>query len=134
MRDGFQPRPLERWRRRLYRLDPGPDRGAFRRGVHRGDGGRHPDRGGDLLACDDPADITVTPEARVHLYVSDLFVAAEWRGQGVAGLLLAEAEKYGRAQGLAQMTIGVLAVNAAARSAYAKAGFGDYEMLLRKML
>ncbi len=84
--------------------------------------------------ADDPTDITVTAEARVHLYVSDLFVAAEWRGQGVAGLLLAEAEKHGRSLGLALITIGVLAVNAAARSAYAKAGFDDYEMLLRKRL
>jgi GNAT superfamily N-acetyltransferase len=61
-------------------------------------------------------------------------VAPDWRGRGIAGLLLAEAERHGRALGLAQMTIGVLAVNEAARRAYAKAGFDDYEMLLRKRL
>jgi GNAT superfamily N-acetyltransferase len=84
--------------------------------------------------ADDPADITVTPEARVHLYVSDLFVIESWRGRDVAGALLAAAEQHGRALGLAQMTIGLLAVNHAARRAYEKSGFADYEMLLRKRL
>jgi GNAT superfamily N-acetyltransferase len=90
-----------------------------------------------IVTCwraDDPTDITVTPAARVHLYVSDLFVVEAWRGRNVAGALLARAEEYGRALGLAQMTIGVLAVNHAARRAYDKAGFQDYEMLLRKRL
>ncbi len=90
-----------------------------------------------VMTCwraEDPTDITVTPEARPHLYVSDLVVATEWRGRGIAGVLLAAAEKHGRALGLAQMTIGVLAANAPARRAYAKAGFDDYEMLLRKRL
>jgi len=90
-----------------------------------------------LLTCwraEDASDITVVADARVHLYVSDLVVVPDWRGRGIAGLLLAEAERHGRALGLAQMTIGVLAVNEAARRAYAKAGFDDYEMLLRKRL
>jgi GNAT superfamily N-acetyltransferase len=84
--------------------------------------------------ADDPADITVTREARVHLYVSDLFVIESWRGRNVAGALLEAAEQHGRALGLAQMTIGLLAVNHAARRAYQKSGFQDYEMLLRKRL
>ena len=90
-----------------------------------------------LATCwraEDKTDITVRPEAQVHLYVSDLFVRPEWRGQGIGVALLAEAEKHGRALGIGQMTIGVLAVNAAARRAYAKAGFEDYELLLRKPL
>jgi ribosomal protein S18 acetylase RimI-like enzyme len=90
-----------------------------------------------LVTCwraEDPTDITVLQEARVHLYVSDIVVLPNWRGQGVAGALLAQAEKHGRALGLAQVTIGVLAVNTAARRAYAKAGFDEYEMLLRKRL
>jgi len=84
--------------------------------------------------ADDPTDITVTAEARIHLYVSDLFVVESWRGRDVAGALLAAAEQYGRHLGLAQMTIGLLAVNQAARRAYEKSGFEDYEMLLRKRL
>jgi GNAT superfamily N-acetyltransferase len=70
----------------------------------------------------------------VHLYVSDLLVQPDWRGRGVAGVLLAEAEKHGRTLGLTQMTIGVLAVNQSARRAYEKSGFEEYEMLLRKRL
>jgi ribosomal protein S18 acetylase RimI-like enzyme len=90
-----------------------------------------------LVTCwraEDASDITVVPQARVHLYVSDLVVLPDWRGRGIAGALLAEAERHGRALDLSQMTIGVLAANAAARRAYAKAGFDDYEMLLRKSL
>jgi GNAT superfamily N-acetyltransferase len=84
--------------------------------------------------ADDPTDITVTAEARVHLYVSDLFVVESWRGRDVAGALLAAAGHYGRGLGLGQMTIGLLAVNRAARRAYEKSGFEDYELLLRKRL
>ncbi|MDQ7246649.1 GNAT family N-acetyltransferase [Dongia sedimenti] len=90
-----------------------------------------------LASCwrvEDASDTTVIAAARVHLYVSDLVVVEQWRGRGVAGRLLAEAERHGRALGLAQMTIGVLSANDAARRAYAKAGFEDYEMLLRKRL
>lgn len=90
-----------------------------------------------LVSCwraEDASDTTVVAAARVQLYVSDLVVVEEWRGRGVAGRLLAEAERHGRALGLSQMTIGVLAANDAARRAYAKAGFEDYEMLLRKRL
>jgi GNAT superfamily N-acetyltransferase len=90
-----------------------------------------------LVTCwraEDPSDITVMPEARAHLYVSDLVVVPDWRGRGVAGALLAETERHGRALGLTQMTIGVLAVNHSARRAYEKSGFEEYEMLLRKRL
>jgi GNAT superfamily N-acetyltransferase len=88
-----------------------------------------------LLTCwraEDASDITVVPEARVHLYISELFVAEAWRGRGVAGALLAAAEGHARSIGIAQVTIGSLATNASARRAYAKAGFEDYEILLRK--
>jgi GNAT superfamily N-acetyltransferase len=90
-----------------------------------------------LLTCwraEDATDITVMPAARVHLYISELFVAEPWRGRGVAGALLAAAEAHARGIGVAQVTIGSLATNASARRAYAKAGFVDYEILLRKNL
>jgi ribosomal protein S18 acetylase RimI-like enzyme len=90
-----------------------------------------------LVSCwraEDATEIAVRPEARVHLYVSDLVVLPDWRGRGVAGALLAETEAHGRKLGLAQLTIGVLSANEAARRAYRKAGFEDYEMLLRKRL
>ena len=90
-----------------------------------------------MVSCwraEDPTDMTVTPEARVHLYVSDIFVLDDRRGQNVAGALLEAAEAHGRTLGLAQMTIGLLAVNHAAQRAYEKSGFEDYEVYLRKRL
>ncbi len=90
-----------------------------------------------MVTCwraEDPTDITVTAEWRTHLYVSDIFVTETWRGQNVAGALLEAAEQHGRTLGLAQMTIGLLAVNHAAKRAYEKSGFQDYELFLRKRL
>jgi len=90
-----------------------------------------------MVSCwraEDPTDITVTPDSRVHLYVSDIFVVETWRGQNVAAGLLEAAERHGRTLGLAQMTIGLLAVNHAAKRAYEKSGFHDYEVFLRKRL
>ena len=79
-------------------------------------------------------DRMVDESARNYLYVSDLYVVDAWRGRGVAGALLAAAEAHGRALSLNQMRIGVLAANHGARRAYAKAGFQEYDMILRKKL
>jgi|SRR5581483_2177612 len=90
-----------------------------------------------LMTCwraEDATDITVVPAARVHLYISELFVAEPWRGKGIAGALLAAAEAHARSLGIAQVTIGSLAANRSARRAYEKAGFAEYEILLRKRL
>ena len=90
-----------------------------------------------LLTCwraEDATDMTVVPAARIHLYVSELFVIEPWRGKGVAAALLAAAEAHARHVGIAQITIGSLGTNAGARRAYAKAGFEEYEILLRKRL
>lgn len=90
-----------------------------------------------MVSCwrvEDETDITVRPEARPHLYVSDIFVIESWRGRDVAGALLAAADAHGRALGLAFVTIGLLAVNHAAQRAYEKSGFEAYEVYLRKRL
>jgi ribosomal protein S18 acetylase RimI-like enzyme len=90
-----------------------------------------------MMACwraEDATDITVTPAARAHLYVSELVVAPEQRGRRIGGALLAEAERHGRRLGLTQMTVGVLAANQPARRLYARSGFADFELLLRKGL
>jgi ribosomal protein S18 acetylase RimI-like enzyme len=79
-------------------------------------------------------DSTIVETERDYLYVGDLYVAEDARGRGIAGLLLAAAEAHGRALGLKQTRIGVLSVNRAARRSYEKAGFEEYEMLLRKRL
>jgi GNAT superfamily N-acetyltransferase len=78
-----------------------------------------------LLTCwraEDATDMTVMPAARVHLYISELFVVEAWRGKGVAAALLSSAEVHARHLGIAHVTIGSLAANAAARQVYAKAG------------
>lgn len=82
----------------------------------------------------DETDITVKAEARPHLYVGDTFVVEAWRGRNVAGALLEAASAHGRSLGLAFVTIGLLAANQAARRAYEKSGFQDYEVYLRKRL
>lgn len=80
---------------------------------------------------DDP---TIVEAERNYLYVGDLYVAEAVRGRGIAGSLLAATEAHGRVLALKQTRIGVLSVNSAARRSYEKAGFAEYEMLLRKRL
>jgi ribosomal protein S18 acetylase RimI-like enzyme len=90
-----------------------------------------------MVSCwrvEDETDITLRPEARPHLYVSDIFVIESWRGRNVAGALLEAADAHGRALGLAYVTIGLLANNQAAWRAYEKSGFQGYEVYLRKRL
>jgi GNAT superfamily N-acetyltransferase len=96
-------------------------------------------RGENRLGCiafhvarvDNPAE---TPDSNVCGYVSDLYVVPEARGQGLAGRLLAEAERHFRAAGLARLRIGSLAANNPAVRAYAKFGFAPYEVVLEKRL
>ncbi|QQS13522.1 MAG: GNAT family N-acetyltransferase [Rhodospirillales bacterium] len=87
-----------------------------------------------FIACrvergDTPAE---TADSNVFGYVSDAYVAPAARGRGVAGLLLAEAERRLRALGVTRLRLGSLAANTAAIRAYRKAGFADYEVVLEK--
>jgi GNAT superfamily N-acetyltransferase len=75
-----------------------------------------------------------TEDSNVAGYVSDLFVTDSERGNGLAGRLLNEAERYFRDAGLLRMRIGSLAANAPAVRAYRKFGFEDYELILEKPL
>jgi ribosomal protein S18 acetylase RimI-like enzyme len=70
--------------------------------------------------------------ARQSLYISDLCVVPTLRGKGIAGRLLAEAERQCRALQLPRLSIGVLAANDAARAAYRRAGYVPYEFWLEK--
>lgn len=79
-------------------------------------------------------DRIIAEPARHYLYVSDLYVSNAWRGKGVARALLEAAEGHGRALKLNQVRIGALAANADARQTYAKAGFEEYEVVLRKRI
>jgi ribosomal protein S18 acetylase RimI-like enzyme len=70
--------------------------------------------------------------ARQSLYISDLCVVPILRGKGIAGQLLAEAERQCRALQLPRLSIGVLVANDAARATYRRAGYVPYEFWLEK--
>jgi GNAT superfamily N-acetyltransferase len=85
-----------------------------------------------LVVQDDHA--FIRDEVRRHAYVTDLVVAEGWRGQGIGRLLLAEAERLARAQGLKRLVIGVLAGNGGAERLYEDVGFRPYASALVKPL
>ncbi|MBF9221430.1 GNAT family N-acetyltransferase [Hymenobacter ruricola] len=62
-------------------------------------------------------------QTRAH--IADLIVDAVAEGQGVGRALLAHAETWARAQGLATLALSVFAQNTHAREVYQKAGFGE---------
>ena len=74
---------------------------------------------------DDPA-----PFAQIH----DVYVKLEYRGQGVADLLIAEAERFARGHGARLMRLGVLSGNGRARNFYSRHGFREYSHVLTKSL
>ena len=76
--------------------------------------------------------LELRPEAYRFLYVADLCVVPEARGQRIAGLLLAEAETICRRLCLPRVALGVLASNSGARAAYDRAGYRPYELWLEK--
>jgi ribosomal protein S18 acetylase RimI-like enzyme len=76
-------------------------------------------------APDDPA-----PFAQIH----DVYVKPEYRGQGVADMLIAEAERFARGNGARLMRLGVLNGNGRARRFYTRHGFREYAHVLTKSL
>lgn len=74
---------------------------------------------------DDPA-----PFAWIH----DIYVKPQHRGAGVASMLMAEAERFARAEGALVLRLGVLDGNERARRLYAKRGFREYTHVLAKSL
>jgi ribosomal protein S18 acetylase RimI-like enzyme len=89
-----------------------------------------------FIACyiKDTESLIETREFSRYGYVSDLDIAAEWRGRGLARRLLAEAERHLARSGVTRLRIGVLAANIAAQRAYAKYGFAPYESELEKAI
>ena len=65
---------------------------------------------------------------RPLLNIHDIVVAQPFRGRGLAGRLLAGAERIARARGCCKLTLEVLEGNAAARGAYERAGFAGYSL------
>jgi GNAT superfamily N-acetyltransferase len=74
---------------------------------------------------DDPA-----PFAWLH----DVYVKPEHRRHGIATMLLAEAERFARAEGARVLRLGVLDRNQLARGFYARLGFRQYTHVLTKSL
>lgn len=69
-----------------------------------------------------------------HAHISNVIVAAEYRGAGLGQALLAAAEAYARAQGCEHLTIDVLVENALAQKAYQRFGFHAREIQMHKAL
>jgi GNAT superfamily N-acetyltransferase len=67
-------------------------------------------------------------------YVDHLLVLPEYRSQGVGKALLAAAEAYAKQSSRATIRLRVKGGNREARSFYANAGYGEYELELEKWL
>jgi ribosomal protein S18 acetylase RimI-like enzyme len=80
---------------------------------------------------DDPL---LREDARSHAYVSDIFVDAVWRRQGVGLRLLQAVEAEMRSRGCRRIRICSKATNRAAIRCYDKAGYRPYEVILAKPL
>ena len=60
--------------------------------------------------------------------IHDVYVAPQWRGKGVAGLLFEQVELVAVERGACKLTLEVLSNNSSARAAYQKLGFSDYAL------
>ena len=67
-----------------------------------------------------------------YALVAELLVRREYRRRGYARALLAHGERYATSQGAAELRIGVLSNNAAARALYLDVGFRPYLEILSK--
>jgi ribosomal protein S18 acetylase RimI-like enzyme len=70
----------------------------------------------------------------LYAYVSDLFVAGEWRGKKVGQILLAEAEAFARSQNAKTLKLDVFAENMDALNLYKRIGFEAHLISLEKKL
>ncbi len=69
---------------------------------------------------------------REYAIVAELLVRGEYRRRGYARALLAHGERFAAAEGAAELRIGVLSGNAAARALYLDYGFRPYIETLSK--
>jgi ribosomal protein S18 acetylase RimI-like enzyme len=83
------------------------------------------------FATDEPF---VQADLRRYGVVTDLVVAQAYRNRGIGRMLLAEAERRTKAEGLARLMIGVLSANRAALDSYERSGFAPYMVTLAKDL
>ncbi|MEM8699588.1 MAG: GNAT family N-acetyltransferase [Pseudomonadota bacterium] len=77
----------------------------------------------------------ITPEeTRASGSISALWVEPEFRRQGIASALIAEAEARMRDAGLKRVEIGAIVSNRRAIDLYRRLGFSDYQLSLGKQL
>jgi ribosomal protein S18 acetylase RimI-like enzyme len=81
------------------------------------------------FAVDEPF---VQAHLRRHGVVTDLIVAPAHRSRGIGRMLLAEAERRTKAEGLGRLMIGVLSANHAALDSYERSGFAPHMLTLIK--
>lgn len=82
--------------------------------------------------CIDEDAAYIADDVRRHGTVTDLVVQDEWRGRGIARLLLIEAERLTRESGLRRLVIGALVANEKAERTYRAFGFEPYVSILVK--
>lgn len=70
----------------------------------------------------------------VHALLSDLMVREPWRGRGLGARLLTEAETLARKAGCRELRVTVFAENQGARRFYARAGYAELLVSVRKTL
>src|SRR5690242_19449399 len=79
--------------------------------------------------------ILETRDSSVYGYCSDIYVAPEFRGSGLARMLLDVMERHLAAQApITRFRISVLAVNRIACRAYERAGFVPYELMYERLI
>jgi GNAT superfamily N-acetyltransferase len=69
-----------------------------------------------------------------YAWIQDIYVPAAFRRQQVATRLMAEAERFARAEGATVLRLGVLDGNSAARRFYERRGFREHTHVLTKLL
>ncbi len=79
---------------------------------------------GLLIAMEGFSTFACQPLLNIH----DVVVVPEYRGQGIAALMLQAAEKIALQIGCCKLTLEVLEGNAVAKSVYARFGFGGYQL------
>jgi ribosomal protein S18 acetylase RimI-like enzyme len=77
-------------------------------------------------------DPLVAEQARVHGYVSDIYVVPEWRRRGVARDLLQAVETHMNRHGCRRLRIAAKAGNASALACYEAVGYRPYEITFVK--
>ena len=80
------------------------------------------------------SNVAETEDSNHFGYVADTYIVPTRRGYGLVASLLEAAEKCLRQSNVSRMRITSLANNQSALRAYAKYGFGQYEIVMEKRL